>query len=161
MKITKRFGKFLNEIIVHTPFVRLTLLLVTLWVVFSGVLFMSERANGSLVIQSFGDALSWGVAAMSTAGIADTPMSGGSKLVGGLWILIGSVLFFGIIVATVTAYFMRPLQRPVNQIVNTIEYNLEQLDALSIEDLDLLKETVDTLIEHVERLKEQRVSTDN
>jgi voltage-gated potassium channel len=53
---------------------------------------------------------------------------------------------------------MRPLQRPASQLVDTIEYNLEQLDALSIEELDLLKDTVDTLIEHVERLKEQRLS---
>lgn len=96
---------------------------------------------------------------MSTAGIADTPASGAAKLVGGIWIVIGSVLFFGIIVASVTAYFMRPLQRPANQLVDSIEYNLEQLDSLTIDELDLLKETVDTLIEHVERLKEQRRST--
>jgi voltage-gated potassium channel len=56
-------------------------------------------------------------------------------------------------VATVTAYFMRPLQRPSKQIVDTIEYNLEQLDDLSIEELELLKATTDSLIEHVEHLK--------
>jgi voltage-gated potassium channel len=60
-------------------------------------------------------------------------------------------------VATVTAYFMRPLQRPSKQIIDTIEYNLEQLDDLSIEELELLKETTDSLIVHVERLKEVRV----
>ena len=158
MKAKHRFGKFLGDIIAHTPFVRMTALLVVLWFVFAGILFMTERAGGSTVIQSFGEALYWGVAAMSTAGIADTPISGTSKLVGATWIVIGSVLFFGIIVATVTAYFMRPLQRPASQLVETIEYNLEQLDALSIEELDLLKDTVDTLIEHVERLKEQRIS---
>lgn len=155
MKATQRFRRFINEIIGHTPFVRMTLLLVVLWIAFSAVLFLSERAHGSMDIRSFADALYWGVAAMSTAGIADTPMSGLSKLIGGLWIVVGSVLFFGIIVATVTAYFMRPLQRPASQIVDTIEYNLEQLDELSIDELDLLKETVDTLIEHVEHLKER------
>ena len=39
-------------------------------------------------------------------GIADSPISGLSKLIGGAWIIIGSVMFFGIIVSTVTAYFM-------------------------------------------------------
>ena len=63
---------------------------------------------------------------------------------------------FGIIVSTVTAYFMRPVQRPPDQLIESIEYSLEELDQLSIEDLDLLKETVDTLIEHVERIKSQR-----
>jgi voltage-gated potassium channel len=96
------------------------------------------------------------VAAFSTAGIADAPVSGTAQLVGGLWIVIGSVLFFGTIVATVTTYFMRPMQRPHKKIIDTIEYNLEQLNDLSLEELDLLRETVDTLIVHVERLKEKQ-----
>jgi hypothetical protein len=45
------------------------------------------------------------------------------------------------------------VQRPSERIIDSIETNLEQLDDLSIEELDLLKETVDTLIVHVERLK--------
>ena len=83
-------------------------------------------------------------------------MSGTGRLIGGLWIVIGSVLFFGAIVATVTSYFMRPLQRPHKQIIDTIEYNLEQLHDLSLDELDLLKETVDGLIVHVEHLKERQ-----
>lgn len=154
-----RFRTLVSEILRQTPFLWMIVTLIVLWMVFSGALFALERAAGSGAITSYGDALYWGVAAMSTAGIADTPASGAAKLVGGIWIVIGSVLFFGIIVASVTAYFMRPLQRPANQLVDSIEYNLEQLDSLTIDELDLLKETVDTLIEHVERLKEQRRST--
>lgn len=52
---------------------------------------------------------------------------------------------------------MRPLQRPSKQIIDAIEYNLEQLDDLSIEELELLKETTDSLILHVERLKDMRL----
>jgi len=47
------------------------------------------------------------------------------------------------------------MQRPAKRIIDTIEYNLEQLEDLTVEELDLLKETVDSLIEHVERLKER------
>ena len=85
------------------------------------------------------------------------PQSDLAKLIGGIWIIIGSVLFFGAIVATITTYFMRPMQRPGKKIIDTIEYNLEQLDDLSIDELDLLKETVDTLIVHVEKLKEKQL----
>ena len=67
---------------------------------------------------------------------------------------MGSVLFFGTIVSTVTTYFMRPLHRPAKQIIDTIEYNLERLDDLSIDELDLLKDTMDALIIHMEQLKE-------
>jgi voltage-gated potassium channel len=49
---------------------------------------------------------------------------------------------------------MRPLRRPARQIIETIEYNLERLDDLSVAELDLLKDTVDTLIGHMERLKQ-------
>jgi len=134
------------------------LLLVFLWMLFSAGLYFAERGAEPAVIDSYGKALYWGVAAFSTAGIADTPASGLARLIGGAWIVIGSVLFFGAIVATVTAYFMRPLQRPHKQIIDTIEYNLEQLEQLSVDELDLLRETVDALIEHVERLKGGRTS---
>jgi voltage-gated potassium channel len=56
----------------------------------------------------------------------------------------------------VTAYFMRPLQRPAKQLIETIEYNLEQLDDLSVEELDLLKKTIDALIVNMERSKKAR-----
>ena len=116
-------------------------------------MYLAEEGVEGTTIRTFGEALYWGVAAFSTAGIADTPVSGLAQLVGGIWIVIGSVLFFGAIVATVTAYFTRALQRPHRKIIDTIEYNLEQLNDLSIEELDLLKETVDSLIEHMESLK--------
>ena len=72
---------------------------------------------------------------------------------GGVWIVIGSVIFFGTIIAP---YFMRPLQRPVQRIIDTIEYNLKQLDELSVDELDLLKETTDALIMHMEASKQRR-----
>jgi voltage-gated potassium channel len=82
------------------------------------------------------------------------PVSGTAEILGAIWIILGSILFFGTIVATVTAYFMRPMQRPSTRIIDTIEYNLEQLDDLTVEELEVLKETTDTLIEHMERVKE-------
>jgi voltage-gated potassium channel len=130
-------------------------LLVVLWLCFSAGLYFSERSIPGTTINSYGNALYWGVAAFSTAGIADTPKSSIAQLFGALWIVLGSVLFFGTIVATVTSYFMRPMQRPHKKIIDTIEYNLEQLNDLTLNELDLLKETVDTLIVHVERLKDK------
>lgn len=151
-----RFRRFVLDINHHTPFVGMVLLLILLWLAFSAGLYFAERGAASAAIDSYGAALYWGIAAFSTAGIADTPVSGIGRLIGGAWIVIGSVLFFGTIVGTVTAYFMRPLQRPHKKIIETIEYNLEQLDELDVDELDLLRETVDTLIVHVERIKGKR-----
>ena len=153
-----RFRRFLKDVSAHTPFTRLVIMLVLLWLVFSAGLYLAERGTQGAAIDSYGEALYWGVAAFSTAGIADAPLSGAARLIGGLWIVIGSVVFFGAIVATVTGYFMRPLQRPHKQIIDTIEYNLEQLNDLDLDELDLLKETVDTLIVHVEHLKARQTA---
>ncbi|UCC56140.1 MAG: two pore domain potassium channel family protein [Gammaproteobacteria bacterium] len=151
-----RFKRFAKDVSTHTPFTKMVLLLIVLWLFFSAGVYLSDAGVDGASIDSYGEALYWGVAAFSTAGIADTPTSGSALLIGGLWIVIGSVLFFGTIVATVTSYFMRPMQRPHKKIIDTIEYNLEQLNDLTVDELDLLKETVDTLIVHVEHLKEKQ-----
>jgi voltage-gated potassium channel len=146
-----RFRRFLKDVSIHTPFNKMVVLLILLWLGFSASIYLAESGVEGSSIQSYGNALYWGIAAFSTAGIADAPISSAAQLLGGVWIVLGSVLFFGAIVATVTAYFM-----PHKRIIETIEYNLEQLEDLDIDELDLLKETVDTLIVHVERLKGSR-----
>ena len=151
-----RLRRFIRDIIAHTPFIKMVILLIVLWLGFSAAIYLAEQGVTGTSIESYGNALYWGIAAFSTAGIADAPVSGSAQLIGGIWIILGSVLFFGAIVATVTTYFMRPLQRPHKRIIDTIEYNLEQLDDLTIDELDLLKETVDALIIHVERLNGKR-----
>ena len=156
LKSHRRFNRFIKDVSLHTPFIRMVLLLIVFWLMFSAGLYFAERDIETASIHSFGQALYWGVAAFSTAGIADTPTSSMAQFMGGIWIVLGSVLFFGTIVATVTSYFMRPMQRPHKQIIDTVEYNLEQLNDLSIDELDLLKETVDALIVHVEHLKEKQ-----
>ncbi|MHC4267107.1 MAG: ion transporter [Planctomycetota bacterium] len=155
-KRNSRFNRFVKDILTHTPFIKMVLLLITLWFCFSTGLYFAEKGIEGTSLTTYGDALYWGIAAFSTAGIADTPQSNLAQLVGGIWIVLGSIIFFGTIVATITTYFMRPMQRPGRKIIDTIEYNLEQLNELTIDELDLLKETVDTLIIHVEHLKEKQ-----
>lgn len=148
-----RLYRFVADLVGHTAVVKMLALLVVMWLLFSAGLFLAERQMEGATITSYGQALYWGVAAFSTAGIADTPASTLAMTIGGIWIVLGSALFFGTIVATITSYFMRPMQRPHRRIIETIEYNLEQLDQLSLQELDLLRDTVDTLIEHMEGAK--------
>ena len=161
VKRNTRLKRFIKDITTHTPVARMILLLVVLWLAFSTGLYFAERGIEGAKITSYGDAMYWGIAAFSTAGIADTPQSDIAQLIGGAWIVVGSVIFFGTIVATVTTYFMRPMQRPSKRIIDTIEYNLEQLNDLTIDELDILKETVDTLIIHVEHLKKKQLNKES
>lgn len=153
LRTGSRVKRFYRDIVVHTPFVGMLGLLIVLWLLFAAGLYLVEHKIAGSPISSYGNALYWGIAAFSTAGIADVPQSDPAKLIGGIWIIVGSAIFFGTIVATITTYFMRPLHRPARQIIDTIEYNLEQLENLSVEELDLLKETTDALILHMEHLK--------
>ena len=146
-----RYKRFIRDVLQFTPIIRLFTMLIFLWMGSSACMYWMESGVPGAAIQNYGDALYWGIAAFSTAGIADTPATGGAKFIGGLWIVVGSLLFFGTIVATVTGYFMRPMQRPHKQIIDTIEYNLENMEDLDIRELDLLKETIDALILHMER----------
>jgi voltage-gated potassium channel len=150
-----RIGRYLHEVVTQTYLLRFVGLLVASWLLFSGAVYVAERRIEGTSIDSYGSALYWGIAAFSTAGIADAPRSGAAQLFGGIWIVLGSTIFFGIIIATVTSYFMRPLQSPARQIVDTIEYNLEHLEDLSVNELELLKKTTDALIVHTERLKKR------
>jgi voltage-gated potassium channel len=43
----------------------------------------------------------------------------------------------------------------LRRLINLIEYNLEHIQDLTVEELDLLKETTDALIQHVEKTKEE------
>ena len=156
-----RSRMFLKNVLSHTPILGLTIVLVMLWMLFSAALYVTEQDAMGTSITSYGRALYWGIAAFSTAGIADTPINPVSQMIGGIWIVLGSMLFFGAIVATVTAYFMRTLQRPSRQIIDAIEYNLEQLDRLSIDELEMLKTTTDALIENVERLRLKQLDAGN
>lgn len=152
--------RYARTLVAETPVLRFVWLLVALWLLSSAGIYLAERGTPGATIDSFGEALYWGVAAFSTAGIADKPASPLALLIGGAWIVTGSVIFFGIIIAAITGYFMRPFYRPVQRLVDTIEYNLEHLQDLSIDELDLLKSTTDSLILHMEKLKASQEPVD-
>lgn len=161
VKYNPRFRRFVRDVFVHTPVVKVSILLIVLWIAFSTGVYYAEQQVEDPAIETLGEAFYWGIAAFSTAGIADTPSSGLAQLIGGTWIVIGSILFFGSIVATVTMYFMRPVQRPHRRIIDTIEYNLEQVTDLTVDELELLQETVDSLIQHVEHLRKTQAEEED
>lgn len=150
---TARFKSFFSHVLAHTHLLQLTVILIVLWLVFSAAFFFAEHGAQGAAVRSYGEALYWGVTAFTTAGLGSTPVTALGQVIGGIWIILGSILFLGTMVGTVTAYFMRPLETPARQIVETIQDNLEKLDELSVEELQLLKATVDGLIKHMEKTK--------
>ena len=139
--------KFLKVIVTETPFVSMISLITVLWLLFSTIFFYVEHGTSGTEITDFSHALWWGIVAMTTMGTAHIPISGGGQIVGGIWAIIGCVIFYGAIIASVTTYFARRREGHVKQIISNITYNIENLEKLSSHELKFLKETVVRLID--------------
>ena len=138
--------RFIREIVTQTPFLPILSVLVVLWLLFSAGLYFAERGvNESL--NSYDDVLLWSLTAIQTMGSPHLPITSLGKVIQGVWIVMGTMLFWGAIIASVTSYFMRPRRHPTKQIINTVQYNLEILEELSADELETLKETTVGLIE--------------
>jgi voltage-gated potassium channel len=79
MKRPTRFKRFITDIVSHTPFIKMIMVLLILWLIFSAGIYHAERGVRGAAVESFGEALYWGIAAFSTAGIANSPETGLGK----------------------------------------------------------------------------------
>lgn len=148
--------RFLKFIFTQTPLLRMVVVWLVLWLIFSAAFYFAERNANPEHVHSYGQALWWGMAAVETMGTPYKPVTTAGEVIGGIWAMLGVFLLWGAVVASVTTYFMRRREGTVKQIVTTVEYNLEQLDKLSVDELKVLKETTDGLInEHIKRREEQ------
>jgi voltage-gated potassium channel len=59
----KRFKRFIKDISTYTPFTKMILLLIILWLIFSAGLYSAEYGIKGSAITSYGQALYWGIAA--------------------------------------------------------------------------------------------------
>jgi len=133
--------RFLRQIVTETPLIPLILALICLWLLFSWGVYLAERGANEQ-INSYGYALWWSFTAMQTQGAnSPGPITATGILIGSIWSILSTVAFFGVIIGTLYAYFMLPRRRPSREIVSAIQYNLEQLENLSVDELELLRET--------------------
>jgi len=133
--------KFLRQIVNETPLIPLILALIGLWLLFSWGVYLAERGVNEQ-INSYGFALWWTFTAMQTQGAnSPGPITTLGILIGSIWSILSTVAFFGVIIGTLYAYFMLPRRRPSREIVSALQYNLEQLENLSVDELELLRDT--------------------
>ena len=133
--------RFLRQIVTETPLIPLILALVGLWLLFSWGVYLAERGVNEQ-INSYGYALWWAFTAMQTQGAnSPGPITATGMIIGSIWSILSTVAFFGVIIGTLYAYFMLPRRRPSREIVSALQYNLEQLEKLSVNELELLRDT--------------------
>ncbi len=133
--------RFLRQITTETPLIPLILALIGLWLLFSWGVYLAERGVNEQ-INSYGYALWWAFTAMQTQGAnSPGPITTSGMLIGSIWSILSTVAFFGVIIGTLYAYFMLPRRRPSREIVGALQYNLEQLENLSVGELEVLRDT--------------------
>ena len=140
--------RFLLDIIHDTPLLPLLLVLTILWLVFSLAIYLAEGPVNEQ-FHSYWYTLWWSFTAMQTQGAnSPGPVHPLGMIIGGIWSIIGTIIFFGVIIATVYSYYMVHRNRRHSQaIVDAIEYNLDEIDHLSIDELNVLKNTVVSIVD--------------
>lgn len=102
-------------------------------------LFESTAENPDMT--SYWVGLWWAVSAFSTAGHSGvTVETVGGQIVGSIYTVIAVGLFFGSVLAAFSSYFILTWRRPKRQLVDTINYYLQRVDELSVEELDDLQD---------------------
>ncbi len=148
--------RFIGDVITKTPLIPMLLALTALWLISSWGLYLVERgANEQL--SSFTHALWWSFTAMQTQGAnAPGPLTHAGMAIGAIWSIFSTIAFFGVIIGTLYSYDMLPRRRPSRELIGAIQYNLEELENLSIDELEALKETTAMLVNaQIGRLKKE------
>ena len=151
------FFRFLRDVSARTPLIWLLVALVVLWLVFSLGYYLAERGVNEQ-ITSYSHALWWTFAAMQTQGAA-TPVTASGRVIGLIWSIISTILFWGIMLSLFYAYFTRPVRRPSREMISTIQYNLGELENLSASELEALRDATTRVIDaQISKLKEKSSS---
>jgi len=148
--------RFLRQIVRETPLVPLILALIVLWLLFSWGVYLAERGVNEQ-INSYGYALWWTFTAMQTQGAnSPGPITALGMILGSIWSILSTVAFFGAIIATLYAYYMLPKRRPFRETISTIQYNLGELENLTVDELEVLRDTTLRIINaQITELKER------
>ncbi len=146
--------RFLRDVTNKTPLIPLLIVLITLWLLSSLGIYLAEH-NLNEQISSYAYALWWSFTAMQTQGAnAPGPITTAGMIIGAFWSVFSTIAFFGIIIGTLYSYFMLPRRRPSRELIGALQYNLEELENLSIDELETLKETTARLVNaQISRLK--------
>lgn len=139
--------RFLGDVATKTPLIPLIIALIVLGLLSSWGIYLAEHSVNEQ-ISSYTNALWWSFTAMQTQG-ANTPgpITTGGMIIGAVWSIFSTVAFFGVIIGTLYSYFMLPRRHPSRELISALQYNLEEMENLSIDELETLKETTARLVD--------------
>ena len=140
------FFRFIWEVVSETPLIPLIIVLIGLWLLSALGIYLTERMVNEQ-FHSYGYSLWWAFTAMQTQGAnSPGPITSTGMLIGAIWSIVGTIAFFGVIIASIYAYYMTPRRRPSRVIVEALQYNLDELEYLNADELAALRDTVTNIV---------------
>lgn len=137
----------LVEITTQTPVLWFVGALAVLVVLGPVPVWLFERRAEDPDMDSYWVGLWWGVSAFSTIGHSGVEIhTPGGQIVGSVYSVISVSLFFGAGIAAFSSYFILTWRKPKRQVVDTVNYYLQRLDELSVEELRDLKDLTHGLL---------------
>ena len=148
--------RFFRDIVTKTPLIPLIVALAGFWLLVSWGIYLVERGVNEQ-ITSYGYALWWSFTAMQTQGAnAPGPVTTLGIVFGSIWSIFSTIAFFGAIIGSLYAYFMFPRRHPSRELISAIQYNLDEMENLSADELEVLKDTIVRIVDvQIGRLKEE------
>ena len=139
--------RFLRDVTLRTSLIPLLLMLVALLLIASWGIYVFEQKENEQFF-SYGHALWWSFTAMQTQGAnAPGPLTAGGMIIGAFWSIFSTIAFFGVIIGTLYSYFMLPRRRPSRELISALQYNLDEMENLSDDELEALKQTTAWLVD--------------
>jgi voltage-gated potassium channel len=137
----------LRDIFTTTPFLPMFITLAALWLIFSAGMYALEHGTEGAAMTSYGEALWWGLASVETMGTPYEPISAGGRVLGGIWAVLGVMVFWGTIIASVTILLSSRRRRSKERNIETLQYNFGELSDLSPQELEGLRCLANRLID--------------
>jgi len=145
----------MREITLDTPFVFMAPILMVLLLLFSAGIYFAEVNAPASSVHSYGEALWDGVILMTTAGAMSEPVTVAGHILGGIWTVLGCLLFYGTIIASASAYFLLPVSSyfllprrgKKAQTIGLIQYKFGNIANLTENQLTSLKNDTNAIID--------------
>ncbi len=139
---------FFVELATETPVVWMIATLTLLVFLAPIPVWLFERTAGEPSMTSYWVGLWWAVSAFSTVGHSNVDVSTvGGRIVGSIYTVASVGLFFGSVIAAFSSYFILTWRRPKLQLVDTINYYLQRIDELTLEELEDLDDMTRGLLQ--------------
>jgi voltage-gated potassium channel len=144
-----------KEIILDTPFVVMVPILVILLLLFSTGIYFAEVNAPTSNVHSYGEALWDAVILMTTAGAMTEPVTVAGHILGGIWTVLGCLLFYGTIIASASAYFLLPVSSyfllprrgKKAKTIGLIQYKFGNISDLTESQLESLRNDTNAIID--------------